>query len=152
MKRLKELRKEKGMTQADMARRLGIARTTYAGYELGSIEPPFGKVSAIASILSVSVDYLNGDTGWRTLGERFDGTLDFGSIAEDARLLDQTIVSDPCDIGPVLRRLAWHFGKHRDCIRFDGTELADDAKGVMLGMLQTMLQMGEIAAKGQERP
>ncbi len=39
-KKLIELRKEKKLTQENMAKLLDISRSTYNAYELGTIDPP----------------------------------------------------------------------------------------------------------------
>lgn len=49
--KLKELRKNAGFTQLDMARLIGVARTTYAEYEQGKIQPPLDKVQKILQAL-----------------------------------------------------------------------------------------------------
>ena len=45
--KLKECRKQAGYTQSDMAKLIGVARTTYAEYEQGKIQPPIDKVQKI---------------------------------------------------------------------------------------------------------
>ena len=45
--RLKELRKNAGFTQVQVAEKIGVARTTYAEYEQGKIQPPIDKVQKI---------------------------------------------------------------------------------------------------------
>ena len=49
--KLKEIRKQAGYTQADMARLVGVARTTYAEYEQGKIQPPVDKIQKIIEAL-----------------------------------------------------------------------------------------------------
>lgn len=49
--KLKECRKQAGYTQLDMARLIGVARTTYAEYEQGKIQPPIDKVQKILQAL-----------------------------------------------------------------------------------------------------
>lgn len=58
--RIKELRKKYGMTQKDAASALGIGQTTIANYENGTRVPDLSKVSEIADLYKVSVDYLLG--------------------------------------------------------------------------------------------
>lgn len=59
-KRLKQARKAAGMTQKEVAERLGITESTYCGYETGKRQPDAVKISAIARVLGVSGDYLLG--------------------------------------------------------------------------------------------
>ena len=49
--KLKECRKQAGYTQLDMARLIGVERTTYAEYEQGKIQPPLDKVQKILQAL-----------------------------------------------------------------------------------------------------
>ena len=49
--KLKEVRKQAGYTQLDMARMIGVARTTYAEYEQGKIQPPVDKIQKIIEVL-----------------------------------------------------------------------------------------------------
>jgi len=62
--RLKELRKDKGLTQKDAAKLLGIGQTTIANYENGTRVPDLSKVSEIADLFKVSVDFLLGREGY----------------------------------------------------------------------------------------
>lgn len=61
-KRLKQLRKEKGLTQKEVAFALGIALTTYANYEQGTREPSIETIIKICKYFDVSSDYLIGLT------------------------------------------------------------------------------------------
>jgi transcriptional regulator with XRE-family HTH domain len=61
-KRLVELRNEKKLSQTELAKKLGIARTTLSGYELETREPDLKTIQKIASLFDVSVDYLIGIT------------------------------------------------------------------------------------------
>lgn len=58
--RLKYLRKEKKLTQNDMAELLGITRQGYAKYESGSGEPDIKAIDKLANFFNVTTDYLLG--------------------------------------------------------------------------------------------
>lgn len=60
--RLAQLRKEKGYSMQEMANKLGIAKSTYAGYESNYREPSLDMVKKMSRIFDVSVDYLLGIT------------------------------------------------------------------------------------------
>ena len=60
--RLKLLRKQKGLTQKEVAFALGIALTTYANYEQGTREPSVETIIKICKYFDVSSDYLIGLT------------------------------------------------------------------------------------------
>ena len=52
--RLKELRKNAGFTQLQMAQRINVARTTYAEYEQGKIQPPIDKIQRICNTFGIN--------------------------------------------------------------------------------------------------
>ena len=56
--RLRDLREDNDMTQADVAKILGTAREQYNKYELGKQEIPFHHVITLARLYNVTVDYL----------------------------------------------------------------------------------------------
>lgn len=60
--RLRELRKEKGLSQDEFAKMLGTSKQILSRYELGQRSPKIEQVSKYAEKLKVSVDYLLGDS------------------------------------------------------------------------------------------
>lgn len=59
-KRLAALRKEKALTQEQLARFLGISRSRLSLYEIGKREPDHHTLQKIADFFHVSLDYLLG--------------------------------------------------------------------------------------------
>ena len=55
MEQLKILRKKTGLTQAEVAVKLGIDRSTYAKYETGQSEPNFEILAKIAELYGASL-------------------------------------------------------------------------------------------------
>ena len=60
--RVQELRKARGISQKELAIKLGIPQSTMSGYETGVREPKFELLSVLAAELETSVDYLLGVT------------------------------------------------------------------------------------------
>lgn len=58
--RLKEARKAKKKTQAEMASIVGVSQATYSCYERGTITPEITSVVKFAEALGVTTDYLCG--------------------------------------------------------------------------------------------
>lgn len=60
LKRLKKLRKNKGLKQQELAEILGIKRNTYSDWENGKTEPSFENLIKLVDLLEVSIDWLFG--------------------------------------------------------------------------------------------
>jgi transcriptional regulator with XRE-family HTH domain len=56
--RLGELRKNRKWSMQETADRLGIAKSTYAGYESGYREPSLQALSQLADLFDTTVDYI----------------------------------------------------------------------------------------------
>lgn len=69
--RLKEARTGAGMTQQQMAERLGIAKSTLSGYENGTSEPSINMISQIIKLLEVDANYLWQDSADFTVKASF---------------------------------------------------------------------------------
>lgn len=65
--RLKELVRETGMEQQQVADMLGIKTPTFNGYVSGNREPTFATLQIISKYFNVSVDYIIGSTNVRNL-------------------------------------------------------------------------------------
>lgn len=68
-KKLKALRLENAMTQEYVAKQLNVARSTIAGYETKSRQPSHEKLTSLAMLFHVTVDYLIDDEDIITLNE-----------------------------------------------------------------------------------
>ena len=58
--RLRFLREQRNLTQADVAKEIGIATFTYQRYEYGEREPSASLLKTLADFYNVSADYLLG--------------------------------------------------------------------------------------------
>ena len=59
-KKKKKARQDARMTQAEVAKIVGVAKNTYCNWEQGTREPNILKIKALAKLFGVSVDYLVG--------------------------------------------------------------------------------------------
>lgn len=72
---LKTARERRGLSQKEMAERIGVAKSTYSLYESGNREPNVQTIKKIADILNVSADELLGlDEIPQTIAAHFDGS------------------------------------------------------------------------------
>jgi transcriptional regulator with XRE-family HTH domain len=74
-KRLSELRKKKKWSLQYTADRLGIAKSTYAGYESGYRQPSLEAVKELARLFETSVDYLLGSVDSPCLNKNQENDL-----------------------------------------------------------------------------
>ena len=58
--KLKELRIEKGLSQREVSRALGMTRNAFTNYENGYREPSLDNLKKICQFFDVSADYLLG--------------------------------------------------------------------------------------------
>ena len=58
--RLKELRKEKNVTQTDISKILNVSKMAVSHWEKGNSEPSIEQLKILANYFDVSVDYLVG--------------------------------------------------------------------------------------------
>lgn len=56
--RIKQARIKAGLTQADVATLLGIAKSTYSGYETGKSEPSMNAIANMMRFFDVSPEFL----------------------------------------------------------------------------------------------
>lgn len=91
--RLKEIRKQRGLTQTEVANKIGVAQNTYSQYENGKREMDTVTLCKIADALNVTVDYLIGHPVYaQNKDKRFDGMdvdemVDFLANNKDGRVL-----------------------------------------------------------------
>ena len=61
--RIKHLREQKDMTQAELAKQLGITRSSVNAWEMGISVPSTQYIVELAAVFKVSTDYLLGVDG-----------------------------------------------------------------------------------------
>lgn len=83
MNRLKELRKEKKLTQKEMAEELEVPYRSYQRWENGEVQIKLDKAQMLADYFSVPVGYLLGYTDYKNTDEYFEENKDTFSIDVD---------------------------------------------------------------------
>ena len=87
---LKERRKIKGLTQYDASKIVGVARTTYADYENGKIQPPIDKIRKISDWLDLPLEKLMNIqyTDYAELDNKNEIVNALDDIATEVKLLE----------------------------------------------------------------
>ena len=71
---LRYAREQKGLSQKDVAEKIGVAKSTYSLYESGNREPNVQTIKKISDVLNVSADDLLGiNSEPTTIAAHFDG-------------------------------------------------------------------------------
>lgn len=73
--KLKKLRKEKGITQSELAKIVGVSTSMIGMYETDARKPSYEVLTKIAQYFRVSTDYLLGKTEYTTVDEKIDVEL-----------------------------------------------------------------------------
>lgn len=58
--RIRELRKEKRLTQTDLAKLINVSQQTITKWENDSAEPSGGAIKSLSNVLNTSADYILG--------------------------------------------------------------------------------------------
>lgn len=84
--RIKELRTSMGLNQVDFAKKLNVTKQSVSNWENGNIQPSIDMLIKIATVFSVSADYL--------LGLDMRSTIDVSNLNERQKSHIQAIVDD----------------------------------------------------------
>lgn len=84
--RIKELRKSLGINQVEFGKRLNVTKQCISNWENGNILPSIDMLVRIASVFSVSSDYL--------LGLNHQHTLDVTGLSNEQVFHIQNLVND----------------------------------------------------------
>lgn len=83
--RIKYLREQKGFTQSDLAKKLNITRSSVNAWEMGISVPSTQYIIELATLFSVSTDYL--------LGIEKTSTIDISGLSEKDIQIVYSLVS-----------------------------------------------------------
>lgn len=86
--RLKEARLQKGYTQQYVADQIGVAKSTYSGYESGFREPDVIKIKRLIDVLECSSSYLLGDGTKPPAHQKSKLSADQAALLRSYRRLD----------------------------------------------------------------
>lgn len=88
-----ELRMKQGLTQKDVAQRLGIPATTYQNYEKCLREAPYAILVELADLLDTSIDFLMGRTSESS--SLIDAVIDNSYLTDEEKAMICTYIDLP---------------------------------------------------------
>lgn len=98
--KLKELRKEKKISQSELASKLGRSQASYCDWEKNNTEPDIKTIIQLANIFECSIDYL-------VDREDEDGTI---VISGNHLSNDETVLLDKLrQLQPVKKEIIYHY-------------------------------------------
>lgn len=88
--RLKELRKQKKLTQRELAEKIGVKQNSYSDWENGKSEPSLAKLTQLGHTLESTIDYLLGysDVNYWGATEHFDEETRTATIGQHSQYYD----------------------------------------------------------------
>ena len=131
-KRLKMLRLETKQTQQQVADYLNVRRSTYGEYERAKIVPPYDKMEKLAILFSVSVDWLVGNTNFKTHEEKFN--------------IDEKGLPD---ISKDLKLILEDLQNQQKALMFDGKALDDESRELLKNSLENSIKMALLLSKSK---
>lgn len=84
--RLKQLRKEKKLTQTELGNKINVTKVSISGYESGNRSPDTDTLQRLADFFEVSTDYLLGRTDTTALTAQEKDEAAFQAFANDPEL------------------------------------------------------------------
>ncbi|MDH7579090.1 MAG: helix-turn-helix transcriptional regulator [Bacillota bacterium] len=138
--RLKQLRKEKGLTQAELAKAIGLSKSAIINYENNKRMPNFNALIKLGDFFDVSGSYLTGKSDYRRSSEE--------TFFNEVLKMDEKIADKPDDIKRKVISLMNHFYEVIDSILKIETDKKEsnknsviDERNIMLSNLYTTLDI-----------
>lgn len=126
---LKSLRKQKGLTQDQLAAEMGLSKSTISMYENGNRKPDYEVLEAFADIFNVDMNtLLDSTSSSKKLTSR-----DERDIAKTLASLKETL-------------------ENEEGLMFDGDPMSDEAKESILAAMELGLQAAKLKNKEKYTP
>lgn len=93
--RIRELREQRNMTQAEFARRMNVTRATVSAWEQGINLPTAGYLIDMVHLFRVNSDYLLGITGANTISLSGMTPQEIGLVYELVNYIEQNHKKEP---------------------------------------------------------
>lgn len=136
----KRLRISSGLTQSEIAQRIGISRSTIGMYETGAREPDFETLEKIADFFNVDTDYLLGRTDRTSI------------LPETIGLYNSSLnKKDEKDIEKILDHTREQL-LNQEGLMFDGNPATPEAVDSILSAMQIGMEMAKKKNKEKYTP
>lgn len=144
MLRLKEIRRQFGLSQLELAKRLRVSRSTIAMWETGGSNPDNEALMRISSIFDVSVDYLLGREGQKN-NAASNGSVKIPVLGDVRAGLPMEAVENILDYEEISSDMAAHGDYFALRIRGDSMEPRIHEGDVVIVRRQPDVDSGDLA-------
>lgn len=148
--RLKELRKDRGLTQIQFAQQFHVSHGAVAMWETGKREPDFDTMNRLAAFFNVTVDYLLGnvtDPFFQLDNDRILQDINSYESESTSTLTDR----DRRDIARDLERIMDALDTAGD-LQFDGDPMSDEARESIRAAMKLGLEAAKVKNKERFTP
>lgn len=128
--KLRKIRNELGLTQEDVAKKIGVTRAAYTQYETGKRSPDLETLKLIARTFNVSIDFL----------------LDVSSVETVQTTNPKLTPKNKKDIAKQMDALRETL-ENSEGLMFNGDELNDETKDLLLALLEKDIETATITNK-----
>lgn len=142
--RLKEIRRQFGLSQLELAKRLRVSRSTIAMWETGGSNPDNEALMRISSIFDVSVDYLLGREGQKN-NAASNGSVKIPVLGDVRAGLPMEAVENILDYEEISPDMAAHGDYFALRIRGDSMEPRIHEGDVVIVRRQPDVDSGDLA-------
>lgn len=151
--RLKELRKESGLTQTQFAQKFNVSNGAVGMWETGKREPDIDTINRLANFFYVSVDYLLGSVNDPWFYVDMDRTIrEINAGYEDGAEKPSVLTEkDRRDIARDLERLMADLDTAGD-LQFDGDPMSDEARESIKAAMKLGLEAAKLKNKERFTP
>lgn len=154
MKNLKLLRTEKKLSQENLSKKIGVSRSTVAMWENGSSQPDTDTLIKLSEIFNVSVDYLIGNSEFKSKEEmlnHFDETNDIETLKDGVDRYEEFTNKDKKDIAKIMD-FTLDALSNEEALMFDGEPLDEETLELLKVSLENSIKMGKMMAKKKFTP
>lgn len=106
------------MNQTELAKKIGVGRTTITAYECNDVYPPYDKLQALSKVFGVTVKYLTGESNSRT-----------------------EVVEDVDDIEALMTNLIDKLQLEDVAINFHGNTMTPEMKSIAVDQIKTTIKL-----------
>ncbi len=104
------LRKKAGLSQEELAERVGVTRQSVSKWECGAAFPELDKLAILSSTLGVTADYLISDADPEEADASGKEAEDAGASPAQGHAYPEWVNNAPAFIGRFIKRFGWLFG------------------------------------------